>query len=210
MKIIAFMNEKGGVGKTTTSTNFATALHRRGLKVVLVDADPQASARDWREASPEGANLPPVIAFDRPQMMSSIGSLNADIVVIDTPAKAEAMSAAVIRIANVVIMVLQPCGLDVWASAATVKMLQARIDLGGQIDVGFLTNRASANTKLTREIGAGDWNTYNFSQLTATIGNRAVFAQAASDGQSVYDYRNQDAKNDIDAVIAELEAARWL
>jgi len=52
MKIISLMNEKGGTGKTTLATNLATALHREGKKVILVDADPQGSARDWREASP--------------------------------------------------------------------------------------------------------------------------------------------------------------
>ena len=94
MKIIAIVNEKGGTGKSTISTNLATALHRRGSKVVLIDADPQGTARDWREGSPEGANLPPVIALDRPQMLNSISALDADYVVIDGPAKAEAMAAA--------------------------------------------------------------------------------------------------------------------
>ena len=59
MKIIAIVNEKGGTGKSTISTNLATALHRRGSKVVLIDADPQGTARDWREGSPEGAHQDP-------------------------------------------------------------------------------------------------------------------------------------------------------
>ena len=62
MKIIACINEKGGSGKSTIACNLATALHRRGQRVVLIDADPQGTARDWRAASPEGADLPPVVA----------------------------------------------------------------------------------------------------------------------------------------------------
>ena len=101
MKIIALLNEKGGSGKSTLSINLASALHRRGKKVVLVDADPQGTARDWRESSPENADLPSVVALDRPELLlSSIKSLNADWLIIDTPAKAERMSANVIRIAN--------------------------------------------------------------------------------------------------------------
>jgi len=210
VKLIALMNEKGGSGKTTLATNLATALHRRGKKVVLVDADPQGTARDWRAASPEGVDLPPVVALDRPQMLSSIATLAADFVVIDTPAKAEAMAAGVVRVANLALIVIQPSGADVWASAATVKLVRQKLDVGGQIDAAFLVNRTSGSTKLSKLIKGGEWNEYGFDQLDATLGNRVSFAQALTDGVSVYDLHDAAAKAEVDAVITELEAARWL
>jgi chromosome partitioning protein len=210
MKIISMLNEKGGSGKSTVATNMATALHRRGLNVVLVDADPQGTARDWRDKSPAGINLPPVVAMDRPQMLSSLGSLNADFIIIDTPAKAEEMSASAIRYTDLALVVIQPSGADIWACAPTVKMLKAKVNIGGKIDVAFLTNRTIQNTKLAREIEDGDWNGYDFNQLTSTLSNRTVYAQALTDGLSVFDYKNQDAINDINKLIAELEEARWL
>jgi len=212
MKIISIINEKGGTGKSTIATNMATALHRQGKRVVLIDADPQGTARDWRAASPEDADLPPVIAIDRPQMLtSSLNGVLADIAIIDAPAKAESMAAAIIRAAHVAMVVIQPSAADVWASAAAVKLIQAKRAIGGEIEAAFLVNRASGNTTISKTIIDGAWNDYEgIEQLTATIGNRVVFANAMAAGLSVLDMADAAAKTEILNIIKEMEAAQWL
>lgn len=211
MKIIALLNEKGGTGKSTIATNLATALHRQGKSVVLIDADPQGTARDWRAASPEGADLPPVIAIDRaPNVASSLRTLSADIAVIDAPAKAGDMTASIVSAANIALIVIQPSGADVWASAAAVRLVRQKLDMGGKIDAAFLVNRASGNTKLSKLIKDGDWNEYGLDQLEATVGNRIAFAQAMTDGLSVFDLADTTAQQEINNVITELETAKWL
>lgn len=211
MKIIACINEKGGSGKSTIACNLATALHRKGQRVVLIDADPQGTARDWRAASPEDADLPPVVAIDRAQNLAgAIKTLGADIAVIDGPAKAEAMTAAIVSAADVALIVIQPSGADVWASAAPVRMVRQKLDLGGKIDAAFLVNRTAGNTKLSKLIKDGEWNEYGLDQMSATVGNRVAFAQALTDGLSVYDLTDTAAQAEITNIINELEAAKWL
>jgi chromosome partitioning protein len=69
--IIAVLNQKGGVGKTTLAVHIAAGLALQGHKVLLVDADPQGSARDWAAAR-VNALLFPVVGLDRPTLHRSV------------------------------------------------------------------------------------------------------------------------------------------
>lgn len=68
MRIIAFMNQKGGVAKTTTTVNLGAALAEMGARVLLMDLDPQShlTINYGVEPDDEAANLYDVICGDSP------------------------------------------------------------------------------------------------------------------------------------------------
>jgi len=75
LSIISILNPKGGSGKTTIATNLARSLHERGHKVLIVDSDPQGSARDWHAANED--NPLPLVALDRANNVKSLPDVAA-------------------------------------------------------------------------------------------------------------------------------------
>jgi chromosome partitioning protein len=71
--ILTFQNQKGGVGKTTLSLHVAHHLALSGARVLLIDADPQGSARDWLAARETSAPFT-VVGLDRPTIHRDISS----------------------------------------------------------------------------------------------------------------------------------------
>ena len=61
VRVIAVVNQKGGAGKTTLSMQLAGSIARRGMKVLVVDADPQGTATRWASSAPDDNPFPAAV-----------------------------------------------------------------------------------------------------------------------------------------------------
>lgn len=204
-KIIAVLNQKGGSGKTTIATNLARALQMAGQSVLLIDSDPQGSARDWHAAS-EGAYLS-VIGLDRPTLDKDIKAITGQHqwLIIDGAPQIENIAIAAIKCADVILIPVQPSPYDIWACADLVEIIKARQQVtDGKPKAAFVISRLIKNTQVGREIREilEEYQLPVFNNVTT---QRVVYVSSASSGQSVLDVETKgEAANEIRALMQEV------
>ncbi|NET38493.1 MAG: ParA family protein [Cyanothece sp. SIO1E1] len=115
------LNGKGGVGKTTTAVNLA-ATFAETHRVLLVDADPQGSATWWTERSEQGMGFD-LAQETNPKLLLHLKDVtNYELVLVDTPPSlgSEAL-AAVISVADYLVLPTPPAPIDLAALIETVR-----------------------------------------------------------------------------------------
>ena len=144
MPVIVVANPKGGVGKSTLSTNLAGWLARQGHAVMLGDVDRQQSARTWLSLRPP--ELPTIATWDTDHEDIVKPPKGTTHVVIDTPAGLHGKRLdEVMKLADYVLVPLQPSIFDIYATRAFVAELQAR-RRHGKVKVAVVGNRVKDHT----------------------------------------------------------------
>jgi chromosome partitioning protein len=128
-QIIASGNLKGGTGKTTIAVNLACALATRGLEVVLLDVDPQASAREWARSGLLPIRVeaaPPINLTGGGRWLARATELanRVDALVIDLPPVIVPAIASAMMIADLVVVPVTPSAVDVSPTEQVLRMIR--------------------------------------------------------------------------------------
>jgi chromosome partitioning protein len=126
MKVVAFLSQKGGSGKTTLAVHTAVAAQECGERVAVVDTDIQKSATTWKQARAD--DTPTLVTVSPSELSDVIKAARHDamtLCIIDTAPHAVPDAARVAAIANLVVIPCRPSAFDLAAAGAAVKIVRA-------------------------------------------------------------------------------------
>ena len=152
MRHIMVLNAKGGCGKSTLATNIASYFATEGANVALADYDPQRSSLDWLERRPD--NRPVIHAVAAYESGLRRAPRNADIVVIDAPARSHGKELeSLIKHAETIVVPVLPSTIDIQATATFLKELQSvgKVERK-QAKIAAVANRVRENTLIWDEL----------------------------------------------------------
>lgn len=150
MPVFVVANPKGGVGKTTLSTNLAGYLASRGHAVMLGDVDRQQSSRTWLARRPEG--LPAIRTWEATHEHIVRPPKGTTHVVLDTPAGLHGKRLEeVLKLADKILVPLQPSIFDIEATHAFIEHLVAH-RRGPRVDIAVVGMRTREGTIATDQL----------------------------------------------------------
>jgi chromosome partitioning protein len=150
MPVIVVANPKGGVGKSTLATNIAGCLAAAGHAVMLGDVDRQQSARQWLALRPP--QLPTISGWDVAGNDIVKPPKGTTHVVLDTPAGLHGKRLdAVMRIADRILIPLQPSLFDIQATHAFVLALREH-RRAGEVQLGLVGMRVREHTRANEQL----------------------------------------------------------
>lgn len=210
MRILAIGGQKGGSGKTTASVAIAVEMVRRGLRVVLVDADPQRSASTWGELAAEtGRAAPTVIAMGatmhRPDQLPAL-SAAYDVAVIDLPPRLDAVQRSALMASDMVVLPVGPSPTETWAVSASLELVEEARTVRPDLRAVLMLTRVPTGQKLAASARAA-LGEAGIPLLAAELGQRAAYpaSLAAGTGPSVYAPRDRAAA-EVQVLVDEIMA----
>ncbi len=184
MRTVAIISQKGGSGKTTIAVHLAVCAERQGQPTLILDLDPQGSARSW--LSRRGDDAPEVVAADPSQLAGLLQKAKAGgagLVILDTAPHSDRTAALAAQLADVVLIPCRPTAFDVDAIASTLTITKLA---EAQARTGVVLNAIPTRGDYAEEVRAGlsEWVTV----VPVNLYQRAAYFNAVNDGRSVEEY----------------------
>lgn len=202
--VITIAQQKGGSGKTTMAVNLAVAFARAGRSVALMDTDPQGSAGRWfmtrmEEVADPGLEFSTASAWGVTYEVRKLAEAH-DIVIIDTPPKADSDLRPALRASDLVLIPVATSHLDLWA-VEVVLFLADREDKPAMM----VMTRARPGTRLAADVAAKAAE-MDAEIAASTLANRVVYAETLGQGRAALEAPKGPAHAEVTGLMQEIES----
>jgi chromosome partitioning protein len=200
-RIITFAQQKGGAGKTTVLAHLAVAWAQAGMRVAVIDLDPQRSLTRWAKLRQDpGITLVESKDYRAGTDMKA-AARGHDLVLVDCPGAALSLLEAAIRESDLVIAPCQPSVMDVWATESVLAAAK-RLRTPVRVLLNRVPPRGAAAEDAAAELGAAQE-----SLLASRLGSRVAFAKAMRSGRTAPEIAQRSpAAAEVAALRGEVDA----
>jgi chromosome partitioning protein len=200
--IISIINQKGGVGKTTTALNLGAALAEAGCTVTMIDLDLQRDLTSFSQAT-QGLDFKEASAIS---LQASLGECHSDITVIDCPPALGAETAAALKVSDLALVPVQAQYLALRGLARILETIRAARHPGQggnvKLQTKVLVTMFDARARMSQEV-AGAVHASGSAVFDAVIPNHLVFTKASLAHQSVLQFAPRSAAAQSYRSVAE-------
>ena len=208
--VLSVTNLKGGVGKTTIATNIAVTLVHRGFDVCIVDTDlGQQSSMEWAGNRSEDLKPVPVFGVTIKQLNKEVEGLRKrfDIIIVDGTPQLSELADRTILASDALIIPLTASIYDFRGFENFLERFEqikgVKEVSGSTVEAFVVLNRIVPNTNVSKEIEEAVVE-YEIELLDTRIVNRVSYAQSATDGRGVIEYKDGKAKIEFNKLVDEI------
>lgn len=205
MPVIGVVGNKGGAGKTTLVINLAAGLAKK-TNIAIVDADPQASALQWRAIADDIGTLSVFAASTDIHGQTAELLQDYSYVVIDCPPSVHAQqTGAVLEVGDMALIPVQPSPMDLWATVHIEQAITRARESNPALRAMLVINQLETRTIMSRLMREA-LNEITLPVADTPLRRRAIYRNSALEGRSVFDmgHRGNDAAAEIEQLIHEV------
>lgn len=210
MAVIAFVNPKGGSGKTTLSMVLAEQYAKQGLSVALIDTDPNGFHKIWLEDRPDELGDPGFTIMFEPEELNVIRTLEDaaeryDLVLVDTEGTSSKTVTRVISRTHLVVVPINPSTMDAKQASRAVRLIKDDAHmLGRDIEFRLIFSRTKNIKSRTHRNLVRDLESAGLPVLESQMTERAAFLEIFEYSATIQELI-EDAKSDLSEAQAALD-----
>lgn len=205
MHIVTILSQKGGVGKTTLTSNLGVVAAQQGLNVCLIDLDPQASLSLWSDSRIQ-SNINPhidVTSVQGARLQQAVAQMRTqnkyDLILIDTPPSVSNENLFAAKVADICVVPTQPSILDIRAIENSIRICEL-----ANVPAYAVINSATGNAKGHAD-DAKEALGHDIEALGTVVNNRIAFKHAMAASLGVLEYEpSSKAADEISSLWNEI------